>query len=769
MRCEHGEWTEPPKCVEQTENCGPPPNITNGVIVGEVLASYTPGSSVEYRCNEHHRLNGSKMSYCEKRAWSSPPVCMEPCIPNEDDMTKNHIEIKFKNEGKVFHGDLIEFMCKEGYDLPPSELSVKCHRGELKYPSCLRKERRNGCPPPPIPVNSKIESHSTFHDHDEEVVHIECERHFELRGSHEMRCEHGEWTEPPKCVEQIENCGPPPNITNGVIVGGVLASYTPGSSVEYRCNEHYRLNGSAMSYCEKRAWSSPPVCMEPCTLSEDDMTKNNIEVKYKNEGKVLHGDLIEFRCKEGYELSPSTHSSELSVKCHRGELKYPSCIRKERRNGCPPPPIPVNSKIESHSTFHDHDEEVVHIECERHFELRGSHEMRCEHGEWTEPPKCVEERRGTCEHPPSIENGAPIQNYRAYSCGDKVEYHCERGYHLIGPKEISCHHGQWSSPPECVEHSKHCGPPPSITNGTVVGGVLESYKHGDSVEYRCNEYYLLSGTKTSHCRKGEWSSPPVCMEPCTMNEDDMTKNNIEIKWKHEGKILHGDLIEFKCKQGYELSPSTLLSELSVQCRGGQVKYPSCNRKESKGRCAPPPLIKNGVIISSTVTTYETGSSVEYRCFEHHFLHGHKEAHCVEGIWTPPPVCLEPCTLSHHEMEKNNLHLKWHFDDRPFILHGEYVEFHCKRDTFLVESSVIRDEVRVKCDKGYLKYPRCVERESKYSQAKNTHTDKVITSQRKMYTFFRLMQFKNITSYDLELEFGFLAAGGSLSQAHRVWI
>lgn len=59
---------------------------------------------------------------------------------------------------------------------------------------------------------------------------------------------------------------------------------------------------------------------------------------------------------------------------------------------------------------------------------------------------------------------------------------------------------------------------------------------------------------------------------------DMHRNNVQMKWSYEGKILHGDLIDFVCKQGYELSPSTPPSELSVQCNRGEVKYPSCIRK-----------------------------------------------------------------------------------------------------------------------------------------------------------------------------------------------
>ena len=70
------------------------------------------------------------------------------------------------------------------------------------------------------------------------------------------------------------------------------------------------------------------------------------------------------------------------------------------------------------------------------------------------------------------------------------------------------------------------------------------------------------------------------------------------------------------------------------------------------------------------------------------------------------VCPEPCTLSFVEMDKNYLQLKWNFDNRPLILHGEYIEFMCKRDAYISETSIAGSVLRVQCDRGRLKYPKC---------------------------------------------------------------
>lgn len=74
------------------------------------------------------------------------------------------------------------------------------------------------------------------------------------------------------------------------------------------------------------------------------------------------------------------------------------------------------------------------------------------------------------------------------------------------------------------------------------------------------------------------------------------------------------------------------------------------------------------------------------------------------------IFLEPCKLSFYDMEANNLRLKYEFDNRPFILHGEYIEFLCTRDSYLAQRSTLGSEMRVQCNRGQLRYPRCIQRQ-----------------------------------------------------------
>ncbi|XP_037006825.2 coagulation factor XIII B chain [Artibeus jamaicensis] len=541
----------------------------------------------------------------------------------------------------------------------------------------------------------------------QETMHYRCSTGYKTPGGQDeeaVRCLAEGWSSPPTCRKEQETCLAP-DLHHGNY-STTQRRFRVKDTVRYQCEPGYfAAGGGATEEAECRAygWSLPPKCTKLNCSS-----LRSIENGYFRPVKQTYeeGDVVQFFCNENYYLS----GSDL-IQCYNFGWYPEAPVCEGRRNRCPPPPLPPNSKIPTYSTAYHHGE-AVRLECEADFEIQGSEEIRCHSGTWTEPPKCVEVTEKTaCGEPPSVENGAANLLSRVYYNGDKVTYSCQSGYDLRGPKEIICKGGTWTSPPECVANRETCKPPPDIANGAVVERLLVSYAAGSSVEYKCHQYYILKGDERSRCQHGQWSAPPVCLEPCTVSEEAMETNNIQVKWKYAGKVLHGDLIDFVCKEGFDPSPSTPLSALSVQCNRGHVTYPLCVRKESKGTCASPPLIANGVTVQSKLEPYENGSSVEYRCSQFYFLQGSKESYCLEGVWTAPPSCLEPCSLSFSEMAQNNLLLKWSFDNRPFIIHGEYVEFVCQGDSVLPELSGAGSALRVVCDRGQLRYPRCVQRES----------------------------------------------------------
>uniref|UniRef100_A0A2K5IAX4 Sushi domain-containing protein n=1 Tax=Colobus angolensis palliatus TaxID=336983 RepID=A0A2K5IAX4_COLAP len=518
----------------------------------------------------------------------------------------------------------LSFFCLAGYTTESGrqeERTTCTTEGWSPEPRCFKK-----CTKPDL-SNGYISDVKLLYKI-QENMHYGCASGYKTTGGKDeevVQCLSDGWSSQPTCRKEHETCLAP-ELYNGNY-STTQKTFKVKDKVQYECATGYYTAGGKKTEeveCLTYGWSLTPKCTKlKCS------SLRFIENGYFHPVKQTYeeGDVIQFFCHENYYLS----GSDL-IQCYNFGWYPESPVCEGRRNRCPPPPLPINSKIQTHSTTYRHGE-VVHIECELNFVIHGSEEIRCENGKWTEPPKCIEgQERVACEEPPFIENGAANLHSKIYYNGDKVTYACKSGYLLRG-----------------LKNNENCKHPPVVMNGAVADGLLASYAAGSSVEYRCNEYYLLRGSKISRCEQGKWSSPPVCLEPCTVNVDYMNRNNIEMKWKYEGKVLHGDLIDFVCKQGYDLPPLIPLSELSVQCNRGEVKYPLCTRKE-------------------------------------------------------------PCTLSFAEMEKNNLLLKWDFDNRPHILHGEYVEFICRGDTYPAELYITGSILRMQCDRGQLKYPRCIPRQ-----------------------------------------------------------
>ncbi|XP_007481070.2 coagulation factor XIII B chain isoform X2 [Monodelphis domestica] len=596
----------------------------------------------------------------------------------------------------------LSFFCLAGYTSKTGkqeDITTCTSEGWSPKPECFKK-----CNKPDL--NNGFFSDQKILYKIQETLHYRCDSGYKTTGGKDeevLQCLANGWSSEPNCNKELEICLAPELYHGNYSTSQKM--FRVKEKLHYTCDNGYLTTGGKRSEeaeCHPYGWSFTPKCTR-LTCSP----LRAIENGYFNPTKKTYeeGDVVQFSCLENYYLS----GSDL-IQCYNFGWYPEPPLCEERRNRCPPPPLPPNAKIKTHPNTFRHGE-IIHIECELNFELEGSEEIHCEHGKWTPPPNCIEiKEKIACEEPPMIMNGSANFHSKIYYNGDKVTYTCENGYHIKGSDEIICKKGKWTSPPKCMENNENCKTPPEIEHGTIVDELLPSYVTGSSVEYRCNIYYLLSGSPKTLCVQGKWSTPPICLEPCTVNVGYMHNNNIEMKWNFEGEryFLHGDNIDFICKQGYDLSSSTRPSELIVQCNRGQLKYPTCIRKESEGKCGSPPVIRNGNAIGSPQKSYENGSSVEYQCLDYHFLQGSKTAHCLQGQWTTPPMCLEPCTLSSTEMENNNLHLKWSFDNRPYFFHGEYIEFLCKRNSFLA-ASFTEFDLRVQCHRGQLKYPQCIER------------------------------------------------------------
>ncbi|XP_062991153.1 coagulation factor XIII B chain isoform X2 [Elgaria multicarinata webbii] len=491
-------------------------------------------------------------------------------------------------------------------------------------------------------------------------------------GSQDARinCTTRGWAPAPKCYKK---CARPP-LDHGGFSDKKL-SYKIRESLQYRCDSGYQTPEGSRNetiQCLQDGWSALAQCtdadatsMALDTCSAPDLLHGH----YHTAQRVFKlNEKLQYECDDGY-LTAGGHTRE-EVQCRRPDWSLiPKCTK--RRNKCPPPPQPPNSKeLSNVRTYHHGD--ILHLMCKPPFQIRGSDVIRCENGKWTSPPKCTVL--------------SPVSDVGSVASTD-VRHN--------------------------LEPDRNCSSPPEVKNGLITSTVdrfLTSYKTDSSVRYRCNSFHLMKGPNAVHCVQGHWTEPPICLEPCLIDEENAGNHNIEMKWRLEEELLHflhGDVIEFVCKPGYALPPSIRESQLLVQCTNGELRYPRCISKDPNDNCGSPPSIENGVLVGLLTTDYAHGSSVEYSCHEYHFLQGSRTVSCSKGQWTTPPICIEPCTLSQEEMIKNNLDLRWSFDQRPYFVHGEFVEFMCKPYYFKPRSSSPSD-FRIQCQNGQLLYPHCNE-------------------------------------------------------------
>ncbi|XP_037681045.1 complement factor H-related protein 2-like [Choloepus didactylus] len=199
--------------------------------------------------------------------------------------------------------------------------------------------------------------------------------------------------------------------------------------------------------------------------------------------------------------------------------------------------------------------------------------ITCTEEGWSPTPKCLKQ----CFFP-WVENGHSESSGQTSLEGTTVQITCDTGYNLQNNKSaILCTEGGWSSPPKCrpIKSADKCGPPPTINNGDITSFLLKEYPLGATVEYRCQSFYELWGSRYVTCRDGEWSETPRCLDACVISEANMNENNIKLRWISQRKLYvkTGDIVEFECNFGYEKKTSR--QSFRATCREGKLEYPRC--------------------------------------------------------------------------------------------------------------------------------------------------------------------------------------------------
>ncbi|NXS35338.1 CFAH factor, partial [Pomatostomus ruficeps] len=693
-QCYHFGWFPPPPVCKESVGCGPPPEVTNGSVVGGSVEQYQHGDTKQYECNGELKLVGSKEIQCVAGQWSPPPSCIEDRTPCGSPSSIPNVVLYQADQAQYSHGDEVICGCKPGSG-NTEEMKIKCLNGEWKpLPICADASPQCVIPADIELVRSGQRPVARRRMGFPKVIRYKCTAADEK--VQQATCVAGRWTPEIACAAEESVCPPPPQVpgTQQITAG---RSYRSGSKAAFSCADGFWLLGEKEITCTGEKWPSPPQCVEKLCLPPqsveyaDAPRLENPNLKIEGEGKTLYlpGARFKYVCRSGYMLNGSTEincsmgiwtappsclemscgsvpkvanahfegrkkefyepGETVSYKCDSGFLIVgnPEIICRTGNWTTPPfcqdisceaaPEIP-NAHIASAPQERYLPGARVHYRCESNFQMTGGNYVICSNGQWSQPPVC---RDVTCEPPPEIPGGS-IEGVRKsrYLPGQSANYQCWKNFKMTGASTVVCQNGTWTALPTCKGQAGRCGTPPAIQGGDLLHFSKPEYREGETVEYKCPDLYILEGPPTITCLNGQWTRPPVCLVACTAAAEDMDTNNIELKWVEENKLYStsGDFIEFRCKPGYLKDPSS--PSFRAQCVEGTLDYPRC----TPGRnCVldTRAMERNNIQLRSSrqsSRSYVSGEPVFFECKYGHRPVSHPErfrTQCLDGRFTYP--------------------------------------------------------------------------------------------------------------------------------------
>ena len=602
-----GLWEDNlPVC--RTVVCDEPPSIQNGRFEADGFQFL---DQVRYKCDKGYELSHEDVLECyETGEWSpEPPQCLAVrCGPLSN---IPHGSVTFDKD--TYRGKA-SYECDLGYIII----------GE-KHRRCIENASWSGKEPVCKPISCgrpEDIQHGRVRGRDftlNKVVTYECDEGYRLVGGQERICrETGKWqNEAPMCTK-VE-CEYPFPIDNGFFLE---TSFFYEDSVNYQCDEGYRLEGESTITCQSNtAWSAPPptcvkiVCLTPPSID------NGIALNPQALNTFRIGFLIQYQCNTGYEFSLNSLNPSGQVRClgsGQWEANLPACQLVE----CEVPLDIENGQLTvSTLTYLS----VATYACDEAYEMVGKAELTCQSDKtWSSgPPVC---NAIMCEAPDTIQHGRI--DYKDLKLGSVVRYMCNDGYTLVGTEVRRCLSSLLYSGEEPVCQPVECGEPDRVDNGTRV---YTGTRFQSTVTYSCNTGYILIGDKTRTCQADKaWSAQaPVC---------DKVQCDKPSKVISNGRMIGDDfsydsVIEYVCEAGYFIDgPSNVRKCLETGEWDSPI--PVCQAVE-----CPRLTLKHG-FVSGFQTEY--GTTLTLSCRPGYRLEGATERTCLKsGFWSgEETVCVK---------------------------------------------------------------------------------------------------------------------------------
>ncbi|KAM3620616.1 uncharacterized protein V6R79_025942 [Siganus canaliculatus] len=550
-------------------------------------------------------------------------------------------------------------------------------------------------------------------------IHFTCEVGYISGPTIRYLCSNSEWIALRRGKCYLKPCGLPDDTPNGHYLINDGEEFVFGTTITYHCNEGYQMvSKESNRTCLLDGWSNHvPVC-EPvrCDPPPED---GELTVKGSlDDGEaVLPDRFITFSCNNPRKV---LNGSAVLICGTDGKWNNPfptcediTCTVPAMHQYLVAAQLPATERVKVGHTFQ--------FDCSNGFTLEGAQHVEClETGQWSAPfPTCAERCKVT---------GIPDSVYirtrgigSSVNIGQELQFSC-RNYRnfLHGEKTVQClADGKWSHPfPTCGAPLGCNTRPPALEHGRIMSFVRSYYKHNETVQYTCQNFYKMEGDGYMKCVNGEWSGRMRCFKPCTVTREEMELRNIYFTFRPREPTLfsfHGGSLTFTCVPG-------------TSHDGRVAMGPKCVDEIT----CPRHIDENALCDNETQDEFKYNVWVNCNCKEGY--EGSYSLTCEDRGWTGYRACQE-ITCPRHidedaicdgetlvEFKYNdqvNCNCKESFEDRYTLTCGEHgwTGYQaCARITcpvedirYEVENAVIDDRKRIyyyndtvnyKCNEGY---------------------------------------------------------------------
>uniref|UniRef100_A0A6I8NGS3 Sushi domain-containing protein n=1 Tax=Ornithorhynchus anatinus TaxID=9258 RepID=A0A6I8NGS3_ORNAN len=381
------------------------------------------------------------------------------------------------------------------------------------------------------------------------------------------------------------DCPDPPEIPNAHPLLPDPPQFPTDTSITYSCNKGFVKipdKSNSVVCLENNQWSeSTEFCNRSCDVPPT-FRFASLKPEYRTQNYFPVGSVVEYECRPGYKRNFS-RSSNLTCLENLVWSKEPEfCIRKQ----CPSPPDLPNGQVHITDILFG---SVIHFSCNAGYKLIGDHSSTCELVDnklaWSNShPECAPI---LCPSPPNIANGLwqPNENDE-YPVGASVPYTCDRGFSLVGNKDLVCgSDGTWNSPPpECKVVSCEN---PVVENGIPVNPSRPPYSYKATLIFSCKSGFTLEGSAKITCESNStWTpDPPKCLK-MGFCENPEVKNGRVVESSQSPPYLYQTTLQFRCNPGF-----TMEGNPNIKC-------------ESNGTWIPPPPVCHKTPTSPSLTVKE---------------------------------------------------------------------------------------------------------------------------------------------------------------------